>query len=48
MQTQNSITRGQKSKKVNMAKDLLAHYDNMIKEIATYDVSRKSKENLKI
>ncbi len=31
-----------------MAKDLLAHYDNMIKEIATYDVSRKSKENLKI
>ena len=48
MQTQNSITRGQNSKKVKMAKDLLAHYDNMIKEIATYDVSRKSKENLKI
>ena len=48
VQTQNSITRGQNSKKVKMAKDLLAHYDNMIKEIATYDVSRKSKENLKI
>ena len=48
VQTQNSITRGQNSKKVKMAKDLLAHYDNMIKEIATYDISKKSKENLKI
>ena len=26
-----------------MAKDLLAHYDNMIKEIATYDVFKKIK-----
>lgn len=48
VQTQNSITRGQNSKKVKMAKDLLTHYDNMIKEIDTYDVSKKSKENLKI
>ncbi len=44
VQTQNSITRGQNSKKVKMAKDLLTHYDNMIKEIDTYDVSKNQRK----
>ena len=48
VQTQNSITRGQESKKVKMAKDLLKHYDNMINEIANYNISKRSKENIKI
>lgn len=48
VQTQNSITRGQESKKVKMAKDLLKHYDNMINKIANYNISKRSKENIKI
>ena len=48
VQTQNSITRGKNSKKVKMAKDLLKHYDNMINEIANYNISKRSKENIKI
>ena len=48
VQTQNSITRGQDSKKSKMAKDLLVHYDNMINEIVNYNISKRSKENLKI
>lgn len=48
VQTQNSITRGQDSKKSKMAEDLLVHYDNMINEIVNYNISKRSKENLKI
>lgn len=48
VQTQNSITRGQDSKKSKMSKDLLVHYDNMINEIVNYNISKRSKENLKI
>lgn len=48
VQTQNSITRGKSSKKVKMAKDLLKHYDNMINKIANYNISKRSKENIKI
>lgn len=48
VQTQNSITRGDNSKKIKRAEDLLKHYDNMIKEIEKYDISEKSKQNIKI
>lgn len=48
VQTQNSITRGKKSKKAKMAEDLLTHYDNMIKETADWKISKNTKENLKI
>ncbi|CDD16376.1 MAG: glycosyltransferase [Clostridia bacterium] len=47
VQTQNSITRGDNSKKIKRAEDLLKHYDNMIKEIKKYDISEKSKQNIK-
>ena len=48
MQTSNSITRGNPSTIYKRAMDLLLHYDNMIKQIEKYDISEKSKENIKI
>ena len=48
VQTENSITRGKNSKIVQRANDLITHYDNMINKIAEYDISNKSKENIKI
>ena len=48
VQTQSSITRGKNSKKRKMAEDLLKHYDNMIKETTNWNISKKTKENLKI
>lgn len=48
VQTENSITRGKYSKTVKGASDLIKHYDNMLKTIEKYNISDKSKENLKI
>ena len=48
VQTEKSITRGDDSKKLQRAQDLLKHYDNMIKEVENFDISEKSKENIKI
>lgn len=48
VQTENSITRGNKIKDYQKAKDLLTHYDNMIKKIKDYEISDFSKENIKI
>ena len=48
VQTEKSITRGDNSKQEKRAEDLLKHYDNMIKTIEKYDISQKSKENIKI
>ena len=48
VQTEKSITRGDSSKNIKRARDLLKHYDNMIKVIESYQISEKSKENIKI
>ena len=48
VQTSNSITRGNNKTIYKRAQDLLIHYDNMIEEIEKYDISKKSKENIKI
>ena len=48
VQTEKSITRGDDSKKFQRAQDLLKHYDNMIKEVENFDISKNSKENIKI
>lgn len=48
VQTSNSITRGNSDTTYKRAKDLLIHYDNMINEIEKYNISKKSKENIKI
>ena len=48
VQTENSITRGDSSKNIKRSQDLLKHYDNMIKLIENYEISEKSKENIKI
>lgn len=48
VQTEKSITRGDKTKNFQRAKDLLKHYDNMLKTIDSYNISNKSKENIKI
>lgn len=48
LQTQNSITRNKDYKKeVKKSEDLLKHYDNMIKTIENYNVSKKSKKLVK-
>ena len=48
VQSCSSITRGiDEEKRFNMAKDLLEHYDYMIDKIKEYDISDKTKENLK-
>lgn len=48
LQSDNSITRNQSyDKEVKKAKDLLGHYDYMIKIIKDYEISNKSKELVK-
>ncbi len=47
VQTANSMVRDNKEKAFIRAKDLLKHYDNMIKVINDYDITKKSKENIK-
>jgi glycosyltransferase involved in cell wall biosynthesis len=48
VQTTSSITRGNEQTTYNRAQDLLVHYDNMIEKIKEYNISDKSKENIKI
>lgn len=48
VQTEKSITRGNPEKSFKRALDLLYFYDNMIREIDKYNISKKSKENIKI
>ena len=48
VQTQNSITRGNEKNAYKRNIDLLKHYDNMIEKINEYNLSKKSKENIKI
>lgn len=48
VQTETSITRGSEDRKKKGALDLLKHYDNMINTIEEYNISEKSKENVKI
>lgn len=48
VQTEHSITRGNNSKDVERANDLLKHYDKMMDIIENYAISKKSKENIKI
>ena len=48
LQSDNSITRNQNyDKEIKKAKDLLGHYDDMIKVIKNYEISNKSKELIK-
>lgn len=48
LQSDNSITRNQSyDKEIKKAKDLLGHYDYMIKIIKDYEISNKSKELVK-
>ena len=48
LQTNNSITRGNDRKKnIKKAKDVLKHYDIMIKKIENYNVTDKTKELIK-
>jgi hypothetical protein len=48
VQTTSSITRGNEQTIYKRAQDLLVHYDNMIEKIKDYNISKKSKENIKI
>ena len=49
VQSDKSITRNSdENKKLKMSYDLLKFYDNMIKEIENYNISKKSKEDIKI
>ena len=49
VQSQNSITRSkQYSKTVKKVFDTLLHYDNMVKQIESYKISEKAKEDVKI
>lgn len=49
VQSDKSITRNSdEKKKLKMSYDLLKFYDNMIKKIENYDISKKAKENIKI
>ena len=48
VQTEHSITRGSPERKCKMADDLILHYDNMLKTIENMDISKHSKENIKI
>lgn len=48
VQTSSSITRGNIETIYKRAKDLLKHYDNMIETIKNYNISDKSRENIKI
>ncbi len=49
VQVENSITRNEDYKKtIARMKDVIAHYDNMIKAVDKIDVSKETKENVKI
>ena len=49
IQSKNSITRNENySNTVKKVFDTLVHYDNMIKEIEKYQISDKTKEDIKI
>ena len=48
VQTTESITRGNNKTLNKRAQDLLVHYDNMIKTIKEYNISERTKENIKI
>lgn len=48
VQTKNSITRGNKDTQYKRAEDLLQHYDNMLNSIKQYNITEKSKQNIKI
>lgn len=48
VQTAQSITRGNNKTIYNRAMDLLYFYDNMLEKIKEYNISEKSKENIKI
>ena len=49
VQSPNSITRNEDYKKTLKKMDeVLAHYDNMLKEIEKIELSKRTKENLKI
>ena len=48
LQRNNSITRNEDiQKEVKKANDLLTHYDNMIKKVDTYNISKKTKNLVK-
>lgn len=49
VQTQNSITRNNDyGKTIKKFEDTLVHYDNMLQFINSYDIKKKTKENIKI
>lgn len=48
VQTEKSITRGNAKNAYKRNMDLFKHYDNMIEKIKKYDISEKSKDNIKI
>lgn len=48
VQTKNSMVRDNNEKAYERSKDLLIHYDNMIKELEKLKLSKTTKENLKI
>lgn len=48
VQTKTSITRGNEELRYRRAEDLLKHYDYMIEKIKKYNVSKITKQNIKI
>ena len=48
VQTKTSITRGNSENEYKRANDALVHYDNMLEKIKGYNISKRSKENIKI
>lgn len=48
VQTEKSITRGNAKNAYKRNMDLLKHYDTMLEKIKKYDISERTKENIKI
>ena len=48
VQSENSITRGNPETQFKRNMDLISHYDTMIEKIENYNISKTSKENIKI
>lgn len=48
VQTKTSITRGNEQLKYRRAEDLLKHYDYMLEKIEEYNISKITKQNIKI
>ena len=48
VQTKTSITRGNEQLKYRRAEDLLKHYDYMLEKIEEYNISKITKQNMKI